>query len=91
MENDYGLTSVKQSTRYPLLKNNLLYRLSSEGIDCNAFVLRPSTKQMIFEENKLLIAFRIAMVLSDKLDNGKGVEANDVEDLATTGFGYKFV
>ena len=91
MESGYGLTSEKQSTRYPLLKNNLLYRLESEGVCCNSFVLRPSTKQMIFEENKLLIAFRIAMVLSDKLDNSKGLEANDVEDFATTGFGYKFV
>lgn len=89
MESDYGLSSVKQTTRYPLLKNNLLYRLEREGICCNSFVLRPSTKQMIFDENKLLIAYRIAETLSDKFDNGKGIEAKDAEDFATTGFGYK--
>jgi voltage-gated potassium channel len=89
MEGEYGLSSVKQTTRYPLPKNNLLYRLESEGVSCNSFVLRPSTKQMIFDENKLLIAFRIAETLSNKFDNGKGIEAKDVEDFATTGFGYK--
>ena len=36
----------------------------------------------------MLIAFRIAMLLSDMLDNGKGIDNADVKDFASDSFGY---
>ena len=89
MQEAFGMTTVKQSMRYPLLKNNILYRLQNEGVECNSFVLRPSIQMMVFDENKLLVAYRVACVLSEKLDNAKGIEQADVDDFATTGFGYR--
>lgn len=88
MEKEFGMSAAKQTLRYPLLKNNLLYRLPAEGVECNAFVLRPSTQQMVLDENKLLVAYKMACVMSEELDNGKGMETYDIEDFASTGFGY---
>ena len=88
MQLNFGLTSVFQSSRYPLMKSNLAYRLQKEGLDVNAFVLRPSSHMMVFDTMKLAYAYRMARIISDVLDNGKGIEKYDVEDLATPAFGY---
>ena len=88
MDAEFGLTCTPQSVRYPLLKKNLAYRLQREGLRCNTFVLRPSTQLVNFEENKLVVALRMAQVISEQLDGGKGICADDVNDLATPAFGF---
>lgn len=54
----------------------------------NIFVLRLSTQLVNFEENKLVVAMRIAQVISRQLDEGKGICADDVKDFATPAFGF---
>lgn len=88
MDAAFGLTCAPQSVRYPLQKKNLAYRLQREGLRCNTFVLRPSTQLVNFEENKLVVALRMAQVISEQLDGGKGICADDVNDLATPAFGF---
>ncbi|MBO5872302.1 MAG: hypothetical protein J6Q75_06655, partial [Bacteroidaceae bacterium] len=89
MQKEFGLSSVRQSPRYPLMKSNLAFRLQKEGVDVNTFVLRPSSHMMVFDTKKLAYAYRMACIISDVLDNGKGIEADDVEDISSTGFGYR--
>ena len=89
MEAEFALSATPQSARYPLMKNNLAYRLGQEGIACNAFVLRPSSHLMNFDTKRLVVALRMAQVISQQLDDGRGIREEDVKDFATTGFGYK--
>jgi hypothetical protein len=89
MEAEFALSATPQSARYPLMKNNLAYRLGQEGIAYNAFVLRPSSHLMNFDTKRLVVALRMAQVISQQLDSGKGINEADVKDFATTGFGYK--
>ena len=89
MQQDLGLSSVKESARFPLVSKNLLYRLQNkEGVRCNAFVFRPSANLMIFDIKKLLYAYRVAHIMSEMLDDGKGVVESDVIDLSSTIFGF---
>ena len=88
MLQEFGLSSVRQSPRYPLMKSNFAYRLQKEGLDINTFILRPSSHMMVFDTMKLTYAYRMARVISEVLDNGRGIQASDVNDLATTAFGY---
>ena len=89
MMKDYGMATVKESTRYPLLKKDLAYRLrEKEGLKCNIFALRPSTNLMIFDVKKLLYAYRMANVISETFDEGKGIIDDDVKDLQSTMFGF---
>ena len=86
---DYGLTTVKQSTRYPFTAKNLAYRLQGkEGLECNIFAMRPTTEMMIFDIKKMLYAYRIAATISEMLDNGKGICEEDVKDFASANFGF---
>jgi voltage-gated potassium channel len=86
---DYGMATVKESTRYPLLKKNLAYRLrEKEGLKCNVFALRPSTRLMIFDVKKMLYAYRMASIISETFDDGKGIITDDVTDFQNTGFGF---
>ena len=97
VKGEFGFETALHSSRYPLMKKNLGYTI--RGINpqpnfqanpkCNAFVLRPSSELMNFDDRKLLIAFRIAQLLSEQLDGGKGIKDGDVQDFATTGFGYQ--
>ena len=89
MLGDYELKSDLQSTRYPLTKNNLGYKLSKQGIRCNTFVLRPSCDIINFDNRKLLVAFRIAQLLSEVLDGNRGIKDEDVADLSDSCFGYQ--
>ena len=89
LERDLGLKSIDNSNRYPFNEQNLAYRLlGREGMNCNVFALRPSTQMMIFDVKKILYAYRMACVLSEELDNGKGIHSDDVNDFQTTGFGF---
>ena len=63
--------------------------IMQEGMACNAFVLRPSSHLMNFDTRRMVVALRMAQVISQQLDDGRGVREADVKDFATTGFGYK--
>ena len=89
MAEEFGMTTTTASTRFPLMKSNLAYRLQQEGVECNAFVLRPSSHLMVFDPKKLLVAFRMGQVFSEMFDNGKGIDNEGIKDLASTGFGYE--
>ncbi len=86
---DYALESDLQSQRFPLTKNNLGYRLRQKGIVCNTFVLRPSCDIINFDNRRLLIAYRMATIISQQLDAGRGIQPDDVKDFKETEFGYK--
>lgn len=58
------------------------------GLEGNIFVLRLSTQLVNFEENKLVVALRMAQVISQQLDGDKGISATDVKDFATPAFGF---
>ena len=88
MKTDFGLDSVIASLRYPLLKKNLGYAIRKDIANANVFVLRPSSELVNFNDRKLAIAYRMASVISQQLDGGRGIQDDDVKDLATTGFGY---
>ena len=86
---DYALESDLQSQRFPLTKNNLGYRLRKEGIASNTFVLRPSCDIINFDNRRLLIAYRMATIISQLLDENRGIQPDDVKDFKETRFGYK--
>ena len=88
LKKDYALTCDLHSQRFPLTKNNLGYRLQQKGIVCNAFVIRPSCEVVNFDNRRLLIAYRMASVISQQLDGGHGIQPDDVKDFKETGFGY---
>lgn len=85
---EFGMACTPQSARYPLLKKNVAYRLLREGLQGNVFVLRPSTQLVNFEDNKLLVALRMAQVISRQLDGAKGISEKDIADFATPGYGF---
>ena len=89
MKADFGLDSVISSQRYPLLKKNLGYTILKDIADANVFVLRPSSELVNFNDRKLAIAYRMASVISQQLDGGRGIQPNDVKDFKETGFGYE--
>ena len=85
---EFGLVCTPKSERYPLKKKNAVYHLQRMGLESNIFVLRLSTQLVNFEENKLVVAMRIAQVVSQQLDDGKGIWADDVKDFATPACGF---
>ena len=88
MSEEFEMSSTSQSERYPMLKKNLAYRLKKEGIPCNAFVLRSSSSLLNYHPKKMVVAWRMAQLLSQHLDGGKGIADEDVKDFATTRFGF---
>ena len=91
MKTDFGLDSVIASPRYPLLKKNLGYTIRKDIANANVFVLRPSSELVNFNDRKLAIAYRMASVISQQLDGGRGIQPDDVKDFKETGFGYRKV
>ena len=91
MKTDFGLDSVIASPRYPLLKKNLGYTIRKDIAEVNVFVLRPSSELVNFNDRKLAIAYRMASVISQQLDGGRGIQPEDVKDFKETGFGYRKV
>ena len=88
MKTDFDLDSVISSQRYPLQKKNLGYTIRKDIADSNVFVLRPSSELVNFNDRKLAIAYRMASVISQQLDGGRGIQPDDVKDFKETGFGY---
>ena len=44
---------------------------------------------MNFDTRRMVVALRMAQVISQQLDDDKGINEVDVKDFATTGFGSK--
>jgi voltage-gated potassium channel len=89
MKRDYGLETITQTQRYPFFKNNLIYRMQEQlQFNGNAFALWPSTQMMIFDTKKILYAYKMANIISNAFDNGKGIDPKDVEDFASHLFGF---
>ena len=88
MKSDFSLTAMLRSPRYPLLKKNLGYKIRKDIANANVFVLRPSSELINFNDRKLAIAYRMAVVISQQLDGGRGIQPKDIKDFKETGFGY---
>lgn len=76
-----------RSQRYALKENNLYYRMQQRSIPCNSFVVRPLCDVVNFDNRRLLIAYRMASVISHQLDEGKGMQADEEKDFQP-GIGY---
>ena len=87
LQKDYSLKCDQCSQRYALKENNLCYRMQKENIPCNSFVVRPSCDVVNFDNRRLLIAYRMATVISQQLDEGKGMQADEEKDFQP-GVGY---
>jgi len=96
VKGEFGFETALHSSRYPLLKKNLCYTIRGlnpqphfkSSPECNAFVLRPSSELVNFNDRKLAIAYRMASIISQQLDSGRGIQPDDVKDFKETGFGY---
>lgn len=88
LKSEFALDTAFRSPRYPLLKKNLGYKIRKDIVNANVFVLRPSSELINFNDRKLAIAYRMATVISQQLDDGRGIQPDDVNDFKQTGFGY---
>lgn len=89
---ELGLTTTSASPLYPLKHNerqkNLAYFIRERKPQANVFVLRPASDVMNLDERKLVIAYRMAQLISQHLDNGQGPQENDVKDLQQLDFAF---
>lgn len=84
---EIGMECVN-TQRYPLLKNNILYRLQNkESVNCNGVALRPSSDIINFDNRSLLIAFRMAEIIGKVLSPDSGILDEDIK-LLKAGYGY---
>ena len=88
LKGEFALETAFRSPRYPLLKKNLGYTIRKDIAEANVFVLRPSSELINFNDRKLAIAYRMATIISEQLDGGRGIQPDDVNDFKKTGFGY---
>ena len=88
MKEEFGLETMSRSPRYPLMKKNLGYKIKDTHKQTNVFVLRPSSELMNFNTRKLAIAYRMARLISEQFDGGRGMTDADMADLMKTGNGY---
>lgn len=89
MQDEFNFECV-QTSRYPHLKNNLLYKLKKiESFPIfNGFVFRPSSHIMTKDARRLTIAFRIAQVISNVLTSeSPTILDKELQDFEP-GFGY---
>lgn len=90
MKDEFALDTVAPSQRYPLKKKNLGYEIRKRRPGTNVFVLRPSSELMNFNTHKLAIAYRMALLISEQFDNGRGMTADDCADFKKTGPGLDY-
>ena len=89
LNDEFGLETVTETKRFPLGPNNLIYRMREKcNFEGNAFTLWPSTNLMVFDNQKLIYAYKMARIISEALDNNKGVEQADIDDFAGHIFGF---
>ena len=88
MKSEFGLETSVPTQRFPLIKTNLGYTVKESNPEANVFVLRPSSELMNFNARKLVIAYRMARLISELLDDGRGMTDDDWIDLKKTGNGF---
>lgn len=95
VEKELELKSEMRPARYPLNKKNLAFFLRKEidgnrviNNEFNAFALRVSFKFINLDSRKLILAYLASRVISEKLDDNRGMQDYDQKDFETTGFGY---
>ena len=88
MSDEFGLSTMNRSPRYPLLKKNIGYTIRKDNPNVNVFVLRPSSELLNFNTNKLAIAYEMAQLISEHFDDGRGPRDEDFAELKQGGFGY---
>lgn len=79
----------------PIVSKNIAYWIHGENNKCDCFAMRPAS-QVVNSSQRFLLAFRIALLISEMLDDGRGMTAEDREDFKPTTakkttkvFGYK--
>lgn len=95
-EKDFGFSVQYPSKRYPfrvskdrpILTKNTAYWVHEKNTNCDCFAMRPAS-QLVNGSKSLMVAFRIALLISEMLSDGKGMSEKDKNDFATLGFGYK--
>lgn len=89
MKEEYGLeSSDPNSVRYRLEQRNIAYKIKESSPSGNVFALRPSTQLINLNSNKLLIAYRMAQVISECFDDNRGIVENDLKDLKSGKYTY---
>ncbi len=88
MENEFEFKTTLHSKRYLLRNNNIGFKLKKGNPLLNFFVLRPSSELMNFNDRKLVVAYRMAQIISQHFDDNHGITETAVKDLKNTGFGY---
>lgn len=95
-EKEFGFTVQYPSERYPFLVSkkdnpiitkNIAYWVHGKNKECDCFAMRPAS-QLVNGSKSLIVAFRIALLISEMFDNGNGMSDDDRKDLTTLGFGY---
>lgn len=88
---ELNLSVQQPSERYPLMKKNIGYHIRKNyNANTNCFVLRPSS-ELVNSALEMPVAYRLAVLLSEVLDGGRGIQDDDMglKDLKAVGFGYK--
>ena len=92
MDEEFQLKTVCGSDLYPLKHNerqkNLAYFIREDSPKANVLVLRPASDVMNLDERKLIIAYRMALLISQHLDNGRGPIPEDKEALQQLDFAF---
>ncbi len=92
LSKELELKSSIRPQRYPLFKKNVLFYLREKNyIGGNGFVLRVSSKLINADVHRLVAAYLMAKVISEQLDNNRGMRDYDRKDFETTGFGYQIL
>ena len=89
---EHGLTTMCDSSFYSLKNNekqkNLAYFIRERAPQTNVFVLRPGSDVMNLNERKLVIAYKMARLISQHLDGGRGPINDDLNDLQQLDFAF---
>ena len=88
MKKEFSLETSAPSQRYPLLKKNVGYYVREKHPKTNVFVLRPSSELINFNPQKLAIAWRIALLVSEHFDDGRAMTNDNWIDLEATVPGF---
>ena len=90
LSKELELKSSLRPQRYSLLKKNVLFYLREKDyIGGNGFALRVSSKLINADIHRLVAAYLMAKVISEQLDDNRGMRDYDRKDFASTGFGYQ--
>ncbi len=92
LSQELELQSTLRPEQYPLLKKNIAFHLrDKQGFAGNAFALRISSKLINLDPRKLIAAYLMAKVISEQLDDNRGMRDYDKKDFEKTGFGYQIL